>query len=124
MIVLHLLPVILSALLIGAHFLRQGSILLVLLSVGLPLVLLVRRSWAARIVQAFLLLAALEWIRTLVQLASDRAAMGEPWLRMAIILALVAGFTASSALVFWRSRLLKEKYGLDRPMATKDGRKG
>lgn len=109
--VLRLLPVFLSALLLGAHFLRTGLIVLVVPAVLFPVLLLFRRAWAARLVQATLVLAALEWVRTLVILVVGRRASGEPWYRLAVILGVVAAFTGVSALVF-RCRSLREKYDL------------
>lgn len=95
---LRLLPVLLSALLIGAHFLRMGAPGTTLLCLTFPALLLVQRPWAARLVQALLALAALEWVRTLVGNITQRQAADEPWLRMAVILGLVAVGTALSAL--------------------------
>ena len=92
------LPVLLSALLIAAHFLRAGDWALVLLALLAPALLWVRRPWAPRAVQVLLLLASLEWVRTLVDNVGQRQAAGTPWLRMALILGTVALATALSAL--------------------------
>jgi hypothetical protein len=109
--ILRLLPVLVSFLVLAAHFLRSGNVAVVALCLALPLVLLVRRPWAARVVQLALLLGGLEWIRTLVALASHRQAMGEAWIRMAVILGAVGLVTLLSALVF-RARALRERYRL------------
>lgn len=95
---LRLLPIIISFLLLAAHFYRSGSLLPVALCLALPLVLLFRQTWAARLVQAALLLGALEWLHTLYAIAQLRIQLGQPWGRLAIILGLVALFTALSAL--------------------------
>lgn len=82
----------LAMLLLAAHFLRDGHMVLVsaCLLVNVP-VWLPRR--AARVmVQVVLILAALEWLRTLLGLAHARQAMGQPWTRMAVILGSVAAF--------------------------------
>jgi len=97
--------------LIGAHYLRSGPMALVLLAVSLPFLLLVKKAWVARLIQLVLILGALEWVRTLLELITERQALGEPWTRMAIILGVVALFTASSALVF-RNSELKKRYEL------------
>lgn len=107
----RLLPVLLSALLMGAHFSRADNSLAVVLSLAFPVVLLVRRPWVARLTQVLLLLGAIEWIRTTVVIAGRRQASGESWLRMAIILGAVAVFTLASALVF-RGTGLRARYGL------------
>ena len=110
---LRLLPVILSCLLLAAHFSRNNIMLLTLVSLALPFLLLVRRPWVPRLLQVVLVLGALEWVRRLVALALERQGAGGEWVRMAVILGGVAAFTASSALVF-RSRARKERYGLKR----------
>ncbi|MHC4213593.1 MAG: hypothetical protein ACYSWP_09505 [Planctomycetota bacterium] len=102
---LKLLPVILSGLLLGAHFMRTGLFPLVVLSLTFPLLLLFRRGWAVRIVQIFLVLGALEWVRTLIVLVGERRGAGQAWTRLAIILGVVAVFTGCSALVL---RYLRE----------------
>lgn len=106
-----LIPVYLSFLLLAAHFLRSGWLPAVLLAILFPFILLVRRKWSARAVQAILVLASLEWIRTLILILAQRREAGEPWARMASILGCVALFTASSALLFL-CRSLKERYRL------------
>ena len=106
-----ILPVIISALLIGAHFLRSMHYIVVISCMALPLVLIVRHPVSVRIVQAGLVLATIEWIRTTIVLASMRAEMGLPWMRLVIILGIVACFTFSSVFVFF-TKTLKERYGL------------
>ncbi len=100
----------------AAHFSRADNTPLTLLSLGCPLVLLFRRPWTARVTQAALVLAGIEWIRTLVAIAGRRQAAGEPWLRMAVILAVVAAVTLGSVLVF-RTKHLRIRYGLDNGVA-------
>ena len=117
MIVLYLLPVVLSALLLGAHFLRMGMMPLVALSVAFPFILLLRRAWAARLVQILLVLGALEWIRTLTVLAAARWASGQPWVRLVVILGVVAAFTGGSALLFSWSHTVRQWCGLEGPLA-------
>jgi hypothetical protein len=118
---LRLLPVFLSALLLGAHFLRYGQIPLVILALLFPSLLLFRRAWAARIVQIILVLGALEWIRTLLLLVDGRRSAGAPWTRLAIILLLIAAFTGCSALLF-RCGPIKRRYRLDHSPADENNR--
>jgi hypothetical protein len=106
------LPV-LACVLLAAHFFRAGLLPLAVLSGLLPLVLAVPRRWAARAMQAALLLGAVEWLRTLAALSAERIAMGQPVLRLVAILLAVALFTAASALVF-RNRTLRLRYRLER----------
>jgi len=97
--------------LLAAHFFRVRMIPLVALSLAFPFVLLVPRRWAARLVQVVLVLGALEWIRRMLELIMARQAEGRGWLRMAIILVVVAAITAASALVF-RMNALRKRYQL------------
>jgi hypothetical protein len=99
LLALGLVPVVLSSWLIGAHFLRFFALELVTLFVLLPLILLVRRAWAVRVMQVALMLGVLIWLRTTWTIASQRAALGEPFGRMALILGTVALIALLSALV-------------------------
>jgi hypothetical protein len=112
--VLRLFPVVLSMLLLAAHFLRQGLMPVVLLFLLLPALLFFRRTWVARLMQILLVLGALEWIRTMLLLINRRLSIGEPWGRLAIILLIVAAVTGCSAAVF-RCGSLKQRYKLANP---------
>lgn len=96
---LRSIPAILASMLIAAHFLRDGMIILVVVSVAMPALLLIPSRFGPVALQCLLFLAAAEWVRTLVLLAQERAAMGAPWLRMALILAAVTAFTFVAALL-------------------------
>ena len=107
----RLIPLLLSALMLAAHFLRTGPMILALLCLIVPLTLFVRRIWALRLVQIFLLLGAAEWVRTLIVLVRDRQAQGEPWLRLVIILGAVAAFTAGAAFIL-QAKKVRSHYGV------------
>jgi hypothetical protein len=109
---LKLLPIIFSALLLGAHFYRAGLSPLVVFALLFPGLLFLRRVWVVRLVQIILVLGALEWVRTLLILVAERRADGQPWERLAIIIVLVAVFTGCAALLFC-CRSLRKSYGLD-----------
>jgi len=105
MTALALLPALLSCLLLALHFFRNGnSPALVLALLMLPL-LWVRRPWASRILQGFLLLAAFEWARTTLALTAERQALGVPYLRLAAILASVALVAALASFLLLTTRL-------------------
>ena len=106
-------PIVLSLLVLGAHFLRYDNTPGVVISLALIGLLFLRKAWVARVVQAALLLGAIEWALTLYRLVQMRAAMGEPAMRMALILGVVIAVTAGSALLF-QTRTLKKAYGLRR----------
>ena len=97
MIGLLLIPVVLSLVVLGAHFLRAGNLVLVALVLLLVPLLGVRRRWVAVLVQVVLVLGAVEWVRTIVQVAARRSEAGEPMLRMIVILGSVALVAALSA---------------------------
>jgi len=90
MLALRLVPMILSALALAAHFFRNGHLVWVASALGFPFLLLLRRRWAPRVVRAALVVGACEWGRTVVEIARLRQAAGEPWMRMAAILGGVA----------------------------------
>lgn len=96
--VLRLLPVIFSMLLLGAHFYRAGHLLLAggaLLSLGL---LCIRKPQAIWLMQGLLVAGSVEWLFTAIRLVADRQTQGLPWLRLAIILGVVALCTLLSTL--------------------------
>jgi hypothetical protein len=106
---IRLLPVILSFLLLGAHFYRAGYPFLTVLCATLPCLLFLRKAWVPRLFQVLLVLGALEWLRSLYLLAAMRIAFEQPWTRLAFILVAVALFTGLSGLVF-RSGKLRARY--------------
>ena len=110
----RLIPVILSALLLGAHFFRAGLTFLALLIVLLPFVLLVKRAWVARLTQFVLVLGGIEWVRTLLVFVAERRETGQPWTRLAVIIGTVALFTIGSGLLLSLSGALRKRYGLDK----------
>ncbi|MGK2926299.1 MAG: hypothetical protein ACSLE2_11830 [Lysobacterales bacterium] len=106
---LRLSPVVLSFLLLAAHFYRAGQLALTTACLAAPLLLFLRQRWVPRLFQTLLALGALEWLRSLYVIASMRIAFDQPWARLAAILGVVALFTAGSALVF-RNRTLRRRY--------------
>jgi hypothetical protein len=107
--VLRLLPVILSFLLLAAHFYRADLVPLSALCVALPFLLFLRQPWIPGLFQVLLTLGALEWLRALYGFAAMRIAFGEPWTRLAFILGAVAVFTGLSGLMF-RNRALRTRF--------------
>ena len=101
----RLIPVILSFLLLGAHFYRAGSPVLTGRCVLVPLLLFVRKPWVPRLFQGLLLLGAFEWLRALYYFAAMRIAWDQPWTRLAVILGAVALFTLLSGTVFELKKL-------------------
>lgn len=106
---LRLLPVFISFILMAAHFVRAGQMPIAFVLLCLLALLALRKTWVPRVIQLTLLLGAVEWVRTLLNVAQVRVELGMPWMRMAIILGAVALFTAFSCLVF-RSKALRKRY--------------
>jgi len=106
-------PIVLSLVVLGAHFMRYGNSIGVIGSIVLIALLMVRRPWVARLMQVVLVIGALEWVRTLYELAQARAANGQSATRMIVILGIVVAVTVGSALLF-QSPALKRIYRLDR----------
>jgi hypothetical protein len=107
---LLLLPALALSLL-GAHFYRASARPLVLACVVLVVLLARPRAWVERLVQWALMLGAAEWLWTAFLLWQQRLALGQPWLRMSLILGAVAVFTAAAALVF-RHAGLRSRFAL------------
>lgn len=92
-----LVPAGLALLLLSAHFFRAGQPVLAALPVAALGLLFVRARWAARILQAALLVGVAEWLRTAWVFAAARAAAGQPYARLLLILGAVATFTGLAA---------------------------
>jgi hypothetical protein len=116
MLTVRLLLPALALLLLAAHFYRAGWLVPAAVSVALVALLAVPRPWAARTVQVALALGALEWLRTLAAFAAARIALGQPYLRLALILGAVAALTAAAAWVF-QHRSLRQRFGITSPPA-------
>ncbi len=107
-----LLAPALALCLLAAHFHRAGSWPLVAATLlVLGLMLASRHAWVPRLVQACLMAATAEWLWTAFVLAQQRQSLGQPWLRMLLILGTVALLTATSAAVFSQRRV-RRYYGL------------
>jgi hypothetical protein len=87
---------VLSFLVLGAHFMRDGAVFLTAACAALAIALAWPRPWVSRLIQAALLLGTLEWLWTAYVLVQQRIATGRPWSRLVLILAVVAFVTAAS----------------------------
>lgn len=102
---LRIVLIILSMILLGAHFSRHNAPALVWICLLLPVLLLFRKKWISNMIQFILFLGTLEWIRTLIQLVQIRQAAGQPWIRLIFILGSVVLFTFISLLLFRNPKL-------------------
>ena len=97
--ILRIVLIALCFVLLWAHFSRAGVHPLAWASLALPLLLFVRQPWSAWTLRIALVIGGVEWLRTLVRLVSERRAVGEDWLRLAVILVVVALVTFLAARV-------------------------
>lgn len=109
--VLLYIPIVLSFVVLGAHYMRYGSSLAVVGVAALIALLFVRQPWVARLLQVALALAAIQWAHTMYDLAQLRIAFGESPTRLVIILGTVAAVALCSALLF-QTKTLRGIYRL------------
>ena len=96
---LRKIPALLSAILLAAHFFRQGEVLVSVGCIVSPLLLAVRKAWAVRALQVLLLAGFFVWVNSGLTMYGERLARGIPWLRMMLIMSGVALFSLMSALL-------------------------
>jgi hypothetical protein len=100
-----------AAVLLGAHFLRAGSFLLVALCLATPLLFLYRTRWSLIVLQLAGYAATASWLWAAVQIVAVRQQAGRPWAAAAVILVAVALFTLVAGLLL-NSRSMRERYPL------------
>ena len=105
---LYFFPIF-SSVLLAAHFSRVDLKGISLLCLIFPMVLLIKKIWVLRFFQIYLIGGGVVWIQRTLALRSLRIEMGEPWLRLALILGAVAFFTLLSAFIMEKKRF-KERY--------------
>jgi len=106
---LRILPFIISMILMAAHFLREGNVILVIIFLAVPLILFIKKRWALLSALIFDLAAVLLWALTAFELVQARLAAGADWIRMFLILLAVAAFTAWAGYLL-NGKLFKERY--------------
>lgn len=107
--ILQIVLIVISALLIAAHYLRQGEYLLVAGCLLFPLFLLVKRQWALVLVQVCAYIAAALWVHVAMQIIRERIAMGRPYRAVIVILGSVSLFTILSGILL-NTKSAKERY--------------
>ncbi len=95
---------IVAALLIAAHFLRDGNLIGVALCLAAPLLFLVRRRWSLLVLQGLAFVAAGLWLGAAWHLVAIRQLLGQPWVRGATILVGVAAFSILAGAVLAGAR--------------------
>ena len=103
--IIRLIPLIISFLLLGGHFLRSGHMIFASLSIFAPLLLLIKKRWILLFVQWLTYSGVIVWTYTTFSLVQQRRMAGAPWVRMLLILSgvsvltLFAGYLLSSDIV-------------------------
>lgn len=87
----------LALLLLAAHSLRWGNYGASSLWLCLGLLPLLRQAWTRLVLQGALLLGAWQWLQTSQLLVGMRLTLGQPWLRLALIMAAVLLLTLLAA---------------------------
>lgn len=89
----------------AAHFSRTQNDWLALGCLLIPLLLLIKKRWILKIYQAYLVVGGIVWISRTAELVHMRQSEGEPWLRLAIILSVVALYTLLSAFILQNKKI-------------------
>jgi hypothetical protein len=107
----------LSLLVLAAHYLREGNMLVTLaLIVVAGMLLFRRRRWVVRVVQAVLGLGAIVWGVTLSESAQARVAEGGDPRRLVVILGSVIAVNVLAALLLGTKTVIG-RYGSGAPEA-------
>ncbi|MCD6180081.1 MAG: hypothetical protein J7K39_09280 [Bacteroidales bacterium] len=109
MIFLRLIPVILSFLILGAHFSRDNMSSLMMISLAFPFLLLIKKPWVPKVFQIALILGTLEWLRSLYFYIQAYEQSGQSWTKLLVIIGSVTLFTALSVLVF-NNKAIRKRY--------------
>ncbi len=109
MISVRRLPAFFCILVLAAHFFRAHNLILAASSVAAAPLIFLKSPWTALLIRAFLFVASIEWTRTTLVLIMQRESLGVPWMRMAVILCIVALFTVGASLIFPHCRQHKHE---------------
>jgi hypothetical protein len=105
----RLIPLILSAVLLAAHFLRSFDLIPMLFCLAAPFLLLIKKRWVLRILQALTVVSALIWLYALYGIVQERIFEGRSWVASAIILGIVAALSLFSGW-FLNSPKIRDNY--------------
>jgi hypothetical protein len=105
----RLIPLILSAVLLAAHFLRSFNLIPMLFCLFTPFLLLIKKRWVLYVLQSLTVVSALIWMVALYVIIQERISEGRSWTASAIILGVVAAFTLFSGWLL-NSPKVKDNY--------------
>ena len=100
---------VVAALLLAAHFLRQGSMVLAVVCLLTPLLFFVKKRWSLVLLQVAAYAATTIWIATAIAVVEERLAFGRSYTAAVLILGAVAAVTLLAGLLL-NSRAVKERY--------------
>ena len=106
---LRIVLYVIAALLLGAHFLREGNVVAVAFCAAAPLLFLLRRFWTLIVLQVMAYSAAGIWLLTALHLIDQRQLEGRPWTTAALILGAVALLSVLAGLLL-NSKAIRERY--------------
>jgi hypothetical protein len=112
MVILYSIPVILSSLIISAHFYRNDFVIVSIICLLSPLLLLFRKRWIPKLMTFLLILFTLEWVRTMLSYVDEYKLQERSYNKLVVILLLVILFTLLSSIVF-KSKTMKKRYEKD-----------
>lgn len=105
----RILPSIIAAVLLAAHFVRLGELALVAVCLCTPLLLLYRKRRVLLLLQALAYAGAATWMVVAARLVQARVLSGQHWTLAAAILGGVALFTVLAGLLL-NSRTVRQAY--------------
>jgi hypothetical protein len=105
--ILRLIPLIISWLILAAHFLRYGNLVLAGLCLAVPLSLLIQKRVVLNTVQWLTFGGVLLWIKIGIDLVTYRLAIHVDYTRLMIILSAIALFTLGSGLLLYHRSFRK-----------------
>jgi len=106
---IRIVPVIVSFLLLAAHFLRESNLVMLGICCGIPWVLLIKDRRSLLIAQIAIYAGVLVWVNTTLRIYRQRVLLGLPWQRAILILGGVTVLTAIAGMLL-HSPTLKARY--------------
>lgn len=101
----------LMILLLAAHFSRAGNPILMVLVLVFPFLFLIKKAWVIQVLQVVSYASAIIWVFSAYQYIVIRISNGQDWLRLMIILFVVALYSALTGYLL-NSDKVKEIYGV------------
>jgi hypothetical protein len=94
-----IIPVIISFLLLAAHFYRRGNLIFTIIAICIPFLLFLKNKYSIYIVQIFLFAGIIVWINTYVFLKNIYDKYNVSFSKAGLILSCVILLTALSILI-------------------------